>query len=228
MDGYLHRYLWMPWKWMGRKFNFLETKPGKLVTIVPVAFVSYAMINDPASLQFMKELLPVISLAIALLLIFYSFASRQSARTAWGYLMTAHFFILAGIAANMEAINHEQIILYAGGVALAGVIGFTCLQKIYNIDKDVSLNRFHGYVYEQKGTALLFLVSAIGLLGFPVTTAFVGIDVFFTHIQSHQVLMITLMALCFLFIELAAIRIYCRIFLGQHKKNYHPVAFRSS
>jgi formate hydrogenlyase subunit 3/multisubunit Na+/H+ antiporter MnhD subunit len=102
------------------------------------------------------------------------------------------------------------------------------LQKTNSIDKDTSLNKFHGYVYEQKPTALLFLIAAIGLIGFPVTTAFVGIDVFFTYAQSEQVLLITLLALCFIFIELAAIRIYLRIYLGPHKKLYHPVAFRSS
>ena len=118
--------------------------------------------------------------------------------------------------------------MYASGVALAGAVGFACLQKIYRIDKNISLNQFHGYVYEQKGTALVFLLAAIGLLGFPVTAAFIGIDVFFTHIQADQIALITLTALCFLFIELAAIRIYCRIFLGLHKKLNHPVAFRSS
>ena len=73
-----------------------------------------------------------------------------------------------------------------------------------------------------------FLIASIGLLGFPVTTAFIGIDVFFTYVESGQPVLITLLALCFIFIELAAIRIFLRIYLGPHKKLYHPVAFRSS
>ena len=104
----------------------------------------------------------------------------------------------------------------------------SALKRIYTIDRNVSLNQFHGYVYEQKGTAILFLLAAIGLLGFPITAAFIGIDVLFTHIHANQIGLITLTALCFLFLELAAIRIYCRIFLGLHKKLNHPVAFRSS
>ena len=39
---------------------------------------------------------------------------------------------------------------------------------------------------------------------------------------------LVLLALCFLFIELAAFRILLRIFMGPHKKLYHPVAYRSS
>ena len=118
--------------------------------------------------------------------------------------------------------------MYTSGVGLAAIVGYVSLKKIFNIDKNIHLNQFHGYVYEQKGTALLFLLAAIGLLGFPITAAFIGIDVLFTHIHANQIALIILTALCFLFIELAAIRIYCRIFLGLHKKLNHPVAFRSS
>ncbi|HRG38832.1 MAG TPA: hypothetical protein PK289_09895, partial [Bacteroidia bacterium] len=106
--------------------------------------------------------------------------------------------------------------------------GFYCLKKIKAIDNDISLNQFHGYVYEQNTTGFLFLVSAMGILGFPLTAAFIGIDVLFTYVRSSQAVLIILMALCFIFIELSAFRILLRIFLGPHKKLNHPVAFRSS
>jgi NADH-quinone oxidoreductase subunit L len=163
-----------------------------------------------------------------LLLILYSFTSRKSALTAWVCLFIAHFFILAGIVANMDDVQWEQVVMYVSGIVLAAIVGYISLRNIYNIDKDVSLGQFHGYVYERKRTALLFLLAAIGLIGFPITAAFIGIDVLFTHIHANQIALIILTALCFLFIELAAIRIYCRIFLGLHKKLNHPVAFRSS
>jgi NADH:ubiquinone oxidoreductase subunit 2 (subunit N) len=163
-----------------------------------------------------------------LLIILYSFSSRRSAKTAWSYLLVAHVLIITGIMLYTGEIETEELVMYGSGVLLSVIVGFTCLHRIERIDKDISLDRFHGYVYEQKGTALIFLLSAIGILGFPITAAFIGIDLFFTHIGSGDVAVITLTALCFLFIELAAIRIYCRIFLGLHKKLDHPVAFRSS
>jgi NADH-quinone oxidoreductase subunit L len=83
-------------------------------------------------------------------------------------------------------------------------------------------------VYEQQNTALLFLFSAIGMLGFPVTAAFIGIDILFTYVQGTQTALIILFALSLLFIELSAFRILIRIFMGPHKKLNHPVAFRSS
>ena len=107
-------------------------------------------------------------------------------------------------------------------------MGFYCLNRIKAIDNDILLNNYHGYVYEQKNTAFLFLLAAIGMLGFPITAAFIGIDVFFTYVDDGQAVLISLLALCFIFIELSAIRIFLRIFLGPHKKLNHPVAFRSS
>ena len=102
------------------------------------------------------------------------------------------------------------------------------MQKIKAIDNDILLNRFHGYVYEQETTALLFLFATVGMVGFPITSAFIGIDVMFTYIHSNQVALITLLGLCLLFIELSAFRILLRIFMGPHKKLNHPVAFKST
>lgn len=228
LDSLLFRAGWMPFKWIGRRFNFMEKKPAQLFSIIPAAFVGFAVSNDSSSMEMIKEALPIVSLSIALLLILYSFNSRKSASTAWNYLLLAHFFIISGIIENRDFIEWPQILMYGTGILTAGILGLVCLQKIKAIDNNINLNQYHGYIYEKKNTALLFLLSAIGLLGFPLTAAFIGIDVFFTHIHAHQGALITLTALCFLFLELAAIRIYCRIFLGLHKKLDHPVAFRSS
>ena len=198
-----------------------------MVGIVTV-IIGYSLFAIPPFAGWLQEYFPIICLVVALFLILYSFSSRGSAKTAWEYLVLAHFFIIAGVGSNVEQIETAQLVMYGSGVLVAAVLGFVCLQRIYSIDKDISLDRFHGYVYEQGNTALLFLLSAIGLLGFPITAAFIGIDVFFTHIGAEQPILIALAALCFLFIELAAIRIYCRIFLGLHKKLDHPLAFRSS
>jgi len=226
IDQLLFRYLWFPFKWVGRRLQFLETRPAKMIAFLALAFLAY-IINENLFVN-VKETIPVISVGVALLFILYSLTSRRSAVSAWGYLLAAHFFILSGLMINMDMIKWEQIFMYASGVLIAAFVGYFSLIKIHNIDKNINLNQFHGYVYEQKGTALLFLLSAIGLLGFPITAAFIGIDVLFTHIHANQIALIILTALCFLFIELAAIRIYCRIFLGLHKKLHHPVAFRSS
>ena len=171
---------------------------------------------------------PIVLAALALACILSSFSSRGNAINAWVNLFVAHILIIAAVVLNVLHLNEIEIVFYLGGVALAFILGLYCLQRVRTVDNDINLNRFHGYVYEQRNTGFLFLLSAIGLLGFPVTAAFIGIDVFFTYIGSSQYALITLLTLCFIFVELAAVRIYLRIFLGPHKKLDHPVAFRTS
>jgi hypothetical protein len=206
----------------------LENRTGKvLIVIITVLALGKAFIN-PERFELINDYLPIILLSVALLVLLSSFASRKSAKESWDNLIMPHILIISAIVINANHFILTEVLMYGGGVLAAYLLGLFCLQKTHTVDKDISLNKFHGYVYEQKTTALLFLIAAIGFIGFPLTTAFVGIDVFFTYVNSGQVALITLLALCFIFIELAAIRIYLRIYLGPHKKLYHPVAYRSS
>lgn len=227
LDSLNFKYLWSPFKFIGRRLQFLQS--GILFTALfttGIALVFFSILN--------KHLLPenagmaIVFMGIAFIIILFAFSYRSSATTAWMYLLVAHLFIIAAIFSNAPHINTIETVFYASGVLPAFALGYYCLQKIKSIDGDISLNRFHGYVYEQENTGLLFLFSCIGMLGFPITAAFIGIDVFFTYVHSSQTVLIILMAFCFLFIELSAFRILLRIFMGPHKKLYHPVAFRSS
>ena len=228
LDTIMFRYLWSPFKWLGKQLRFLQSSI--FIAILAVAALTLLIIGyaDPAIIPSSGEVVPVFSMSIALAVTLFAFSYRKSALKAWIYLLTGHLFIIAAILFNVPHINLIEIIFYASGVLLAFLLGFYCLKKIKAIDNDISLNQFHGYVYEQNTTGFLFLVSAMGILGFPLTAAFIGIDVLFTYVRSSQAVLIILMALCFIFIELSAFRILLRIFLGPHKKLNHPVAFRSS
>jgi NADH:ubiquinone oxidoreductase subunit 4 (subunit M) len=221
-------YVWSPFKWLGKQLGFL--KSNVFIGILAVAGIALLIIGykNKNIIPSSGGALPLFLMSIALAVILFAFSFRQSALKAWIYLLTAHLFIIAAVLFNAPHVNLIEIIFYLSGVLLAFLLGYYCLQKIKAIDNDISLNQFHGYVYEQNTTGFLFLISAMGMLGFPLTAAFVGIDVLFTYIQSDQSALIILMALCFIFIELSAFRILLRIFFGPHKKNYHPIAYRSS
>lgn len=226
LDGIMFTYLWSPFKWAGKKLQFLQSNmvSGVLTAVAVVAiFLGYT--NQHI---FPGAVLSVVLMSTALAVILFAFAHRKSALKAWMYLLTAHLFIIAAVLVNAAHINAIEIVFYISGILVAFFLGYYCLVKINAIDNDILLNRFHGYVYEQETTGFLFLLSAMGMLGFPLTAAFIGIDVLFTYVHSNQVPLVILMALCFIFIELSAFRILLRIFLGPHKKLNHPVAFRSS
>jgi NADH:ubiquinone oxidoreductase subunit 5 (subunit L)/multisubunit Na+/H+ antiporter MnhA subunit len=228
LDSMMFTYLWSPFKWTGRQLQFLQSKIIiGVLTVIAIAMMLLGYTNQ-IELSSLGGALPVILMSIALAVILFAFSYRKSALTAWIYLLTAHLFIIAAVLFNADHIYLIEIVFYVSGVLVAFLVGYFCLQKIKSIDNDISLNQFHGYVYEQETTGLWFLFAAIGMLGFPVTAAFIGIDVLFTYVHSNQPVLIGLMALCLIFIELSAFRILLRIFMGPHKKLNHPVAFRSS
>ena len=227
LDFILHRLLWTPFKWMGKKIHFLNSK----WAIVFLAAVYSAGVccfvfeeKIPANIY---AALSVVFAFLALVLILKAFAERGDAIRAWLLVFAGQFFIALAIALN-EHFEIGQSIIYLGGGTVSAITGWLCLKKIKSIDNDIELNGFHGYVYEQPALALLFLLSCLGILGFPITPTFIGIDLLFSHIRDHQLVLIGFIALCFVFIELSVMRIYARIFMGQHKKPYHAIAFRSS
>ena len=186
MDSILHNYLWMPFKWIGRQVGFFENIIGRVIIIVLGLLAIAATFLYPIIFESINIYLPIAFMLAALLIILCSFSSRKSSRVAWGNLWIAHVFIICAIVKNTGVLNWQQVAMYASGVTVASIVGSICLYKIKKIDSDISLNNYHGYVYEQKNTAFIFLLSALGLLGFPITAAFIGIDVFFTHIGANQ------------------------------------------
>jgi hypothetical protein len=185
----MFKYLWNPFKWLGSRLQFLHSSVAVIiVTAIGIAGLTISIlrsepaISDPPAIS-------AILLAVALAVILFSFSYRGSALKAWWYLLLSHVFIIAGININTEHINSLEIIFYTSGIGIAFLLGWYCLGKIKSIDNDIALSNHHGYVYEKKNAALLFLLASI-------------------------------------VIELAAIRIFLRIFLGPHKKLSHPVAFR--
>lgn len=227
LDFLLYRFLWTPFKWLGRKFRFLSGKYSLVVMAVLFAAGLYLFSFEENTPPGLYSLLPVIFSLIALVLVLKSFAERGDARKAWMRIFYSQFFIVLSILLN-EPLGINEILIYMGGTFLSGITGYICLNKIKAIDNDIDLNGYHGYTHEKPGVAFIFLLSCLGLLGFPITPTFIGLDIMFSHIHQTQIGLIVFTSISFVFIEIAALRIYTRIFLGQHKKAYHAIAFRSS
>jgi len=227
MDTAMYRFLWAPFKWAGQKMKFIDSKAaGVFMGIAFLSGIVFFVLEELLPSR-MYSVLPVVYAFFALVLILTAFAERGNAIKAWLMIFAGQFFIALAIALNQHADLSHTALYLCGGVVSA-FTGWWCLKKIKSTGNDIALNGFHGHVYEQPLIALLFLLSCLGVLGFPITPSFIGIDVLFSHIGSQQYVLVGFIALCFVFIELSVMRMYARIFMGQHKKTYHPIAFRSS
>ncbi len=227
LDFLLYRGLWDPFKWTGKKLGFVTGK-GAAASLAVVHVTGLFVLSSPEIVPGgLFDALPLVFSAIGFVLIVKAFAERGDARKAWILTFCSHLFIGLAIALNSN-VELGHMLLYLGGTIVAAVVGYLALTRIYGIDQDIQLDKFHGYVYEQQGMGFLFLLACLALLGFPLTPTFIGIDLMFTHIGEGQIALIILTALSFLFIELSILRIYTRVFLGQHKKAYHAIAFKAS
>ena len=226
LDSFMYRYFWNPLKWIGSKWKLLNFKyifffSGGAV----VAGVILLLFRDsiPANYRFS---LPVFFAIVGFLIVVKAFTERDSVRKSWTLIMLNHFTIAIAISFN-EHFDYMHHVWYLSGIVLAWFIGLMLLIRLRTMEW-VSLDNFYGHAYEHPKMALIFLICGLGLSGFPITPSFIGEDLIFSHIHANQIGLAFFTALSLIINGLATIRIYARVFLGPHVKNYHGVAKRSS
>lgn len=227
LDFIQFRYLWTPFKWIGSHLDFLKKK---VTAIIMFSLFMLGLIYNLVSEQGNDMIHDALSIAYAIIgamFILKAFSARGDARIAWILLIGSQLFVALSIALN-DRVSLEHILMFLSGTIVAGLIGFLCLQRLNNLEADVTLGNFHGRIYEHPKLGLIFLLASLGLAGFPFTPTFLGIDLIFSHIHPNQIILVILTAINFIFLELSVLRIYGRIFLGPHVKSYHEKSYRSA
>ncbi|MFZ1514045.1 MAG: proton-conducting transporter membrane subunit [Saprospiraceae bacterium] len=227
LDYFMYRFLWTPFKRLG---TFIQLKFQFLSISVLVLFCSLIMLRNFVSQSYVLMIdhqLPLWSAGVGLIIVLTAFSSAGRPLDQWLKICLSQVFTVFALSYN-KPLGLTQLFLYLAGLMLAGTLGYVCLVRVERKEKSLGMNKYHGHVYEYRKHALFFLLACLGFAGFPITTTFIGIDLFLTYIHYHEWLMLTFLCLNYLFLELALIRIYIRVFLGPHIKQYHPIAFRAS
>ncbi|MFZ1704859.1 MAG: proton-conducting transporter membrane subunit, partial [Saprospiraceae bacterium] len=226
MDELLDRFLWKPLKNLGNLLRFLNIRNVYYITIpafILGCIILWTKFHIP---PFLIHILPELFAFIGLILVLRAYAGRKNVFVVWSLLIMNHLWAVLAISFN-DALNFNEILFHLAGIFPSGLLGYFVLRRLKKLEPDVDLNRFQGHVYEHPKMAVLFLMAALGLAGFPITSAFVGEDILFSHIKYDQVFLAFFMALGFVVQGIALIRMYARIFLGPHVKKYHVVAPKS-
>lgn len=227
-DTFQFRFLWSPFKWIGRRSGLLSQNPGMIVIALLLPFgVSFSVFGE-SSPQDMVPFVHLFFAFIGLFLALRAFSERGNPIRAWMLVVFCQLFIVLAIDLYHPDFHLSYALIYLSGVLVAAVTGFICLKKMIASDSDVTLGQHNGHSYEHPVTAFVFLLSCLALAGLPFTPTFIGIDLLFSHIHKHEIVLVSVIALTFLFLELAVLRIYSRVFMGQHTKPYHPIAYKSS
>ncbi|MGZ3864388.1 MAG: proton-conducting transporter transmembrane domain-containing protein [Bacteroidia bacterium] len=227
LELFMYYFYWNPFKWAGNKLAFLNIR-GLLVVFIPLYILGLIGVFTKASITGpVKEYLPTVISLIGLMMVLRSFTERKNAFISWLLILMNHFWVTLAMSFN-EQFSMVQIWFYLSGVLISYLVGYFCLYKLRSMEKSIQLNRFLGHSYEHPLLAMVFLLAGLGIMGFPITTTFIGEDVIFSHIHEDQLILAFFVSLGFILNGLSVMRIYARIFLGPHIKTYHDIAYRSS
>lgn len=226
LESLMYKTTLSPFKKIGKKLNFVTVK-SLLYFFIPfyiLGIVSWVL-EDSIPPQ-IHSALPATFSIIGLLMVLKSFTERKNVLVSWLLIIMNHFWIALAVSFN-EHFDIWETIMYLSGIVVAGAIGYIALDRL-NKSEHIDLNVYYGHYYEHPRVALLFLLSCLGLSGFPITPTFIGEDLIFSHIHENQIVLACITSFSFIIDGLALVRIYSRVFLGPHIKTYHEVAYKSS
>ncbi|MGZ3902968.1 MAG: proton-conducting transporter transmembrane domain-containing protein [Bacteroidia bacterium] len=227
LELFMYYFYWNPFKWAGSKLSFLNIR-GLLIVFIPMYLVGIICVITQASItEPIKEYLPTVISLIGLMMVLRSFTERKNAFISWLLILMNHFWVTLAMSFN-EQFSLVQISFYLSGVLVSYAVGYFILYRLRSLEKSIQLGRFLGHSYEHPALAIAFLLAGLGIMGFPITTTFIGEDVIFSHIHEDQLILAFFVSLGFILNGLSVMRIYARIFLGPHIKTYHDIAYRSS
>lgn len=228
LDSFIYRIYWKPFKWIGRKFDFITIKT-VLFILLPIYLVGLFGLYH-------KEMIPVglqhnltyVFAIIGLVMVFKSFAERKSSTFSWLLLMTNHFWVALAIGFNAD-FDFTELYIYLSGIIVAGIAGFIILAKLKkSVGSEVNMYDYQGFSYKYPKLAFYFLLCCLGFSGFPISPTFIGEDLIFHHIYENQVVLAFLIAMSFIVDGLSIIRMYAKIFLGPYVGAPQEMAYRSS
>ena len=213
LDRFINKVVFNPLKKLGHKLDFLSYRTVLLYFVPSYLLGLYLLLTGYKLPVFVHSVLPIAFAFIALMMVLKSFTERKSARLAWTMLMMNHFWMVLAIAEN-ENFSAMEIGMYLSGVIVFGLAGLFIISWMKGHLGQSGLVDYQGYVRRYPILAFLFLLSVLGLMGFPISPTFIGEDLLFSHIHEDQYLLAFLAALAFVMEGIAAVRIFARLFLG--------------
>lgn len=227
LDSFMYIVLWNPMKYIGRKMSFVPDYLAETL-VLGSYFIGVICVfsKDSIPIQIYHYFPPLFAF-IGLLFVLRAFTERKSAQLSWMLVVINHLWVALAISFYDE-VTRTEIAIYLSGVITAGIIGNACLARLVELENTINWNDFQGHVYEHPNLAFVFLLCCLGLMAFPISPSFLGVDLVFSHIQTNQVDFAIILAFSYILVGLSLVRMYSRIFLGPHIKNYHHVPGKHS
>ncbi len=220
LESVVFRLIFMPLKKLERMLHIFKYKSVVYLFILVYIIGIYIANSNYGIPHNLRYGLAIAAGIVALLMVAKAYNERSNTLLAWTLVVFAHFYIDLAVTLN-DHVDIKEATLYLSGITISGLLGYFCLKSVgISEHNNISLNKFHGFVTKHKLLGFVFLLSCLGIAGFPITTSFLGEDLILTHIHEKQVALAALVSLTFIINGIAVIRIYSRIFLGHYSHNF--------
>lgn len=227
LDSFMYVILWRPMKWVGRRLSLLPYYSVYIFVGISCFAGLIVLLNRSSVPDEVYHFFPVLFVVLGFFMAVRSFTERRNTKLSW-ILIVANHLTIAFAFLFYEDVTIKEITIYLSGVILSGIIGYICLQRLGKYEHVNDWNEFQGHVYEHPKLAFVFLLSCLGLMTFPITPSFLGVDLIFTHVRTGEFDFTIVLASNFIIVGLSLVRMYSRIFLGPHIKKYHATPGRHS
>jgi NADH-quinone oxidoreductase subunit L len=227
LDRLMYQLTWGIYKQLGVFLNFVPEKVNRAMSLViwvlaPIVAL-YLRLN---AVEYNQDIMTDVFLVGALYFVLKVFVEKEKAYNTWYGIASMHILLCCALV--VDGIPLWHLSFYVIGMLVSFLLGYFSLEVIRKKEGLINLYAYQGHCYEHGTTEFFFLVACLGMMGFPVTTGFLGVELLFHGIKSHQYVQIVLLSFVFMLNGLSMIRMYARIFLGPHIKTYHEQARTSS
>ena len=209
--------LWTPLKRVGAIINNTNLWLKLVYSFGSFAMVGLIIIVSGSTTKYFA--LPVsIFMVLASL---SAFSQKHSPYSVWNAIGLSS--TLAGLAIwflNPAALL--DVVIFASGIIPAWALGIVVLAKLLkNENFAESPFTYRAFSETQPKLSLLLFLSFLGLVGFPISPAFLGEDLLLSHASSHDPWFALPITIAFVINGIAAARIFQRLCMGRpNELNY--------
>ncbi|MGR9045945.1 MAG: proton-conducting transporter transmembrane domain-containing protein, partial [Gammaproteobacteria bacterium] len=111
---------------------------------------------------------------------------------------------------------HYDVLIFASGIVPAWILGLAVLMRLLkHADFAASPFVYRAMAEAQPKLSLLLFLSFLGMVGFPISPAFLGEDLLLAHASSHDPWFALPITIAFVINGIACARMYQRICMGR-------------
>ncbi|QWF70747.1 NADH-quinone oxidoreductase subunit E [Methylomonas paludis] len=214
LERLVRTILWEPLKKIGAKINGIDYR----LQIILALSLTALVVSTSTMPEFNQIDAGLVSI-VMLLVSFGAFSRKHSPIKVWNAVALSSLLAAASVyLLNSAALMN--ILLFLSGIVPAWLLGLWALTKMLK-HQNYAANPFvfRAMAETRPKLSLVLFLSFLGLIGFPITPAFIGEDLLLSHASMHHPWFALPITIAFVVNGIAAARVFLRLCMGRPTEN---------